>query len=536
MALILIAISLLSDLQGQHSLTDIRTTTVSQRVVRYASGSYSFVSDLLIGKCFFDIWRSYRQGLCFGLNGIPSNATITGCHLHFRTGNTCSENITQLGRIVFVKLNPSFVNYSQASNLWNDISNGEQFDSIWINLYQGDVALNLPSLVADLQNALGASPYRVGLGVKFSVNAINKGTDFIYPFLDINYTLPTPPKVTNLSTSSITATSMILSWSPASGNVTGYHIYKNNVLYSTTTSTNISITGLCPDVNYKLNVEAYNSHGSGDLSSDLYGRTLATNISGNPVLCSVGANYTALNLPTDASLTWNKSTNIQMMSSPTSNPCNFQGQDWGGQGWVSVLVNSATCGTNTYSLDVWSGRPWAPTVYPSGIPALTMGIYSPLYVALLTSPGAYHMDAYWSSSGSLSTTSSNGNCGFFYSESPGTGYFFVTTYNACGDGPMYQGEVWVDEHQMTRITPDDNLKISPNPSSDYINIDLENVSKNIDGTYSILIVDSYGRTRKNLRLNGTYNQVNIQDLNKGSYFIVLKLNTVIYQQQFIIDR
>jgi len=529
-------LSLSLHLNGQHSVTNVTVPIDNHYGVVYSGGSYNWSSSLLVGKCLSGTWSHYRQALYFDLSEIDTNATITACRLSFHAGSVCTSGVEEIGRIVFRKIS---TNMNSPSTIWEGISDGTDIDSLWINVGLTTHSEYLYGFVNEINTEKGTSPYKLGIGVIISNDYPNRGTDFFYPTLMVDLWFPTPPTVTNLTTSNITATSFTLSWSAAGGSVSGYKVYKNDVLYSTTTSTNLSITGLCPGTNYKLNVKAFNDDGDGDLSSSKYQSTPATVIAGDLILCSSGKYYSINNLPQDATIAWNKSSNIQRISAVNANPCFFQGQDWGGQGWIDVEINSATCGSIPVdSLSVWSGRPWVPTVYPSGNPAQLMGIYSPLYVAILTSPGANFWEADWSSSGSITTTCDCGSSGYFYSTSPGTGYFFVTPYNECGTGVMYQGEVWVSDSLMDSMgnENEDYLTLSPNPTTDYFDVTLDFTKQEITGTYSIMIIDAYGRVLKNFKLNGPYNRINIQDIKEGHYIIRFVYNKIVLQKSLIIGR
>ncbi len=263
-------------------------------------------------------------------------------------------------------------------------------------------------------------------------------------------------------------------------------------------------------------------------------------ISGPDLLCSLGDSYTLGILPSVFDIEWTSSQNISVPD-PSSNPSFLYGQDWGGSGWVgaTITLESCDCEYVVDNIPVWSGRPWGQTTDPSGYPPVYMGIYSPLDVALTSAPGASLWDANWSSSGSLETEINHGQSGRFNSIAPGTGYFYVTTYNDCGDGPMYQGEVWVDDSQQTKIAPDNELSmsISPNPANDYFDIELiDKGSNELINSFVLEIIDPYSRIIKKEKLSGPNNRVNIQDLSVGHYLIVARVGKIVLQQTLIIQR
>ena len=248
-------------------------------------------------------------------------------------------------------------------------------------------------------------------------------------------------------------------------------------------------------------------------------------ISGQSPLCSSGHNFSIINLPTNDSFTWNSSANITRNCDQGSTPCFFQGNDWGGSGSITATINLNGCNQISLTIPVWAGRPWAPILYPSGFPPVVMGIYSPKDIVILESPGAELWDANWSSSGSITTEWSYGQTGRFYSISPGTGYFFATPFNLCGDGVMYQGEVWVDDGMMEKMSLEIDFTLSPNPATDYVDLKLTN---NMEKAYSVQFIDSYSRIIMDEFLTGTQNRINIQSLMKGNYLI-----RVLYEKKSI---
>ncbi len=102
---------------------------------------------------------------------------------------------------------------------------------------------------------------------------------------------PTAP--TSLASSSVTSSSATLSWTPSTDNVavTGYRIYKNGTLLTTTTSTSYSATGLSASTTYTFYVTAYDAAGNiSAASSTISVKTLAT--SSVTYCTSKGTNYT----------------------------------------------------------------------------------------------------------------------------------------------------------------------------------------------------------------------------------------------------
>jgi Domain of unknown function (DUF4832)/Domain of unknown function (DUF4874)/Secretion system C-terminal sorting domain/Carbohydrate binding domain/Fibronectin type III domain len=93
---------------------------------------------------------------------------------------------------------------------------------------------------------------------------------------------PTAPG--NLSATSITKTSFVLSWQPSSDNVgvTGYKIYKNGQWFAQTTNTSVNVTGLAPGVSSTMIVQAYDAANNYSSESNLIVTTLTDNLLINP--------------------------------------------------------------------------------------------------------------------------------------------------------------------------------------------------------------------------------------------------------------
>lgn len=91
---------------------------------------------------------------------------------------------------------------------------------------------------------------------------------------------PTAP--TSLASTSKTATSITLSWTPSTDNVavTGYEVYANSVLKTTVSSTTATITGLTASTAYSIYVKAKDAAGNTSASSNTISVTTNSNGTG----------------------------------------------------------------------------------------------------------------------------------------------------------------------------------------------------------------------------------------------------------------
>lgn len=81
----------------------------------------------------------------------------------------------------------------------------------------------------------------------------------------------TPPSSPTITASSITQTSIFLSWTAATDNVgvVGYDLYVNGILHSTTTGLSINLTGLTPATTYVIVVRARDAAGNTTASNSI---------------------------------------------------------------------------------------------------------------------------------------------------------------------------------------------------------------------------------------------------------------------------
>jgi PKD repeat protein len=91
-----------------------------------------------------------------------------------------------------------------------------------------------------------------------------------------------PPSVpADLQASDISHDSFTLSWAASTDavGVTGYRVYKDNLLYKTTTATSVSVTGLAPNTEYGMSVSACDASGNESAQSAALAVTTTANTS-----------------------------------------------------------------------------------------------------------------------------------------------------------------------------------------------------------------------------------------------------------------
>ncbi len=111
------------------------------------------------------------------------------------------------------------------------------------------------------------------------------------------------PSAPTLSASGTTQTTTNLSWSGATDNVavTGYDVYRNGVLLSSTASTTYAVTGLTPSTTYSFYVKAKDAAGNISANSNTVTVTTLANVSDTtapiaPTLTASGTTASSTNL------------------------------------------------------------------------------------------------------------------------------------------------------------------------------------------------------------------------------------------------
>ncbi|TYB45654.1 chitinase [Actinomadura chibensis] len=90
------------------------------------------------------------------------------------------------------------------------------------------------------------------------------------------------------SVGAVTDTSIALSWTPASGTVTGYRVYEGSTLKATVTGTSTTISGLTACSSHSYTVAAYNDVGESAKSTAASGRTSGCVDTGLPKHALIG--------------------------------------------------------------------------------------------------------------------------------------------------------------------------------------------------------------------------------------------------------
>ena len=177
-----------------------------------------------------------------------------------------------------------------------------------------------------------------------------KGTNQIFfDINNVNFTISgsiatdtTAPTTSILSASGITSSDTNLSWTPATDNigVTGYNVYQNGVLKTTTTSTSLFVSGLSASTNYSFYI-------------------IAKDAAGNLSTASNSFNITTLAIVDILSPT----TSILSASGTTTSDTNLS--------WTPATDNIGVTGYNVYQNGVLKTTTTTTSLFVSGLSAST---------------------------------------------------------------------------------------------------------------------------------------------------------------------
>lgn len=385
----------------------------------------------------------------------------------------------------------------------------------------------MPSFVPVIQNAI-QSPYKfVALGAYNQYEAARYGTSFETVQLKIVYTIPTPPAPTNLRVklNSRTSGSMVLEWDAPGGSVTRYKVYKNGVLYGTTSNTSMQICNLYPNSSYSFFVKAYNSYGDGDPSSTIQERTTSSSISGPDLICTSGS-YSVKNVPAGATITWNEPSNLILISNQHSNRVEYQ-KRINGNGTITAIISS---GCENYDLirNVHTG-PYSSSDYPISGPGSAQ-CYSNVYYSIPQLSGVTSINWTWP----VGWTYISGQNSRYLELRTGSysGMVGAGVNNICGPSGSY-ATFYTSVYGCYGLY----MVLTPNPASEEVNITLKGTEEFISSkdtlsinynitektqVYRVIVTDNMGVIYySGTKYEKSFN-LSVQNLKNGTYIVVVE--------------
>lgn len=254
-------------------------------------------------------------------------------------------------------------------------------------------------------------------------------------------------------------------------------------------------------------------------------------ISGGPAICSSGTafNIPGSSLPTGATVTWNKSDNITIVSSQPSNPCTFQANGTG-TGWIEATVHyngSATLDRK----DVLLGPPTEAPVFEAPETITCDGLF---YTIIEDNQQMVSWDVtpplfiYGSSVGKKCKVYATGN-GY-----AGPAWITATAQNNCGS-------ISTDFQVYVECPEQYELLLSPNPADDEVEVSFK--SETSDQLQSLLtpdkllnlkIYNNQGNIIQNKKMAGDKFKFSTTSLKDGSYIVEVEIDKKIYSKKLLV--
>jgi hypothetical protein len=485
------------------------------------------------------LYYIYREAYLFNISTFPSYGTATKATLTFQGGANIS---TSQGKLYFRKIAQNWQTLTN-ENAYKAIGSGDILGTSPTLTTEGEYSISTDPLKYAFQAAISSSSTSLGIGVQNTLES-SSCTDCWLPTLTILYTIPTPGPVINLTATSVTQTSYLLSWTPPAvtstcAAATEYIVKVGSSTYTTTTSTSVLITGLCPGVSRQLRVIPKNFYGNGDENSVLVTPTSST-ISGPNYVCSSGTYFSLANVPSGSTVTWSTSSNVTIVSSSSSGITVISNGSLPGSGNISATVQFGSC-SQIVSKTVWAGIPQSPMVDNDYINASINTIF---YVNIIDSPGANPDSGIWSTFGNVTFHGNTygASTSFYSASTDATGTIYVYTSNTCGVSSSTMITVITgtggDDYELPEFEPlESGLSISPNPSTDIVTISIGSLDKaeavkklklEIFNLNSIIVKTCY--------LVNPKDQISISDLPSGCYILVLTTSKEKLKGKLIIKR
>jgi chitodextrinase len=319
-----------------------------------------------------------------------------------------------------------------------------------------------------------------------------------------------PSKPGGLTSSAITTNSFTLSWAASTDNVavTGYDVFRNGVLFgSTTTATNLSITGLSAATTYTMTVKAKDAAGNLSAASAPLSVTTTglTNMLVNPGFESGTTAWTTWGTPTIVTSNQRSGTN-----------CNQVATNWDGD---CQAINSGFSVGNNFTYKAWFK--FAAAGGSGGGNIIYQCFNGSSQVSIGTTPVP----------SSIGTTYTQFTVSF--TVAPTTTQIRVSFENLSNQ-LMYVDDAELNNTSgssvavglnsaldLTRNEPENGLKltVTPNPMTDNARIF---ISSPVDDPLTVSIYDMNGKIVFRKQVAGRYNEIRLNSL-PGKTMYILKV-------------
>lgn len=239
-------------------------------------------------------------------SGASKYTDFTGSIVNLSAGQTYSVSLT-----------PNFSGsaYNEYWKIWIDYNTDGDFDDAGELVFDPGSASNtvVTGNLLTLPSATGATRMRVSM--KYNVAPLGPCESFSYGEVE-DYTVSfganndtiAPSTPINVSTTSVTSSSVAISWSSSTDNVavSHYNVYNGSTMLSSPNNTTYSVSGLNPNSNYTFYVEAEDASGNKSPKGNV---SFSTPNAPDTQIPSAPGNVTASNITSNSmDVTWVAST------------------------------------------------------------------------------------------------------------------------------------------------------------------------------------------------------------------------------------
>jgi len=426
-----------------------------------------------------------------------------------------SKTVTMAaGTSYSISLVPGFASstYNEYWKIWADLNADGDFDDSGELIFDAG-SMSKTTVTGSMSIPAGTSPKSTRIRVSMKYNAAQTACEsFSYGEVE-DYTLsitqsvpdtqaPTAP--TNLAASSVTQTTLTLSWTASTDNigVTGYDVYRNGSLLASTSGTSYNVSGLSAATTYSFYVKAKDVAGNVSTASNTVNATTLANTVTYCASKGNNVNYEWIQRVNFCEIDNNSGKNsgyvdftsmIATVALGETLPINFQAgfasssytEYW------SIWIDFDQNGTFDTDERVVNGS-------SSSSELLTADVVIPTDALL----GATRMRV------SMKYNAAQTACETF-------SYGEVEDYTINILQTRTGGVVTESLGESLDSNPAESYLVYPNPANDYVNINLQGIR----GDVSLRIYDLQGRLVKETMLNSLDSQIDVSDLSKGVYII-----------------
>lgn len=258
-------------------------------------------------------------------------------------------------------------------------------------------------------------------------------------------------------------------------------------------------------------------------------------LSGSGLFCSSNNSY-SVSIPSSASVSWSKSSNLKSIGGNTGTTYNVRAfnSSQSGSGFVRATIrNSQGQLFKVRSKNVWIGKPLTPVIH---FPFSKVGMNS--YIeTFATSPGATNYT--WSiGGGTLLWGQGTDNIALRTSSHCLTDLTVrVTSINTCGNSAQVMKSIPYDCSGGPNPKTINTFKVSPNPAKDILYIEFDYTNVEISDNTEIKEVYLYNKMMslvKFKKFTGNSTRLNLNNLKPDIYILKIRLGSDVFDEKIIV--